>query len=117
MAVDFSKFQLVLEALVEARQEGERAAAADTTTAATDDQDCYPRGIAIDVPRGDPVWPSLRFLAKHLDWVRLASGPVRLFILPEKKVRFRLAEVAHLTASAAALTKRGIKCDAEVHYR
>ena len=116
MTANLSQFQQVLEALQRARTLGVIGTLDDRTTRETDDQDCYPRGIVLAIERGDPRWPSLRFLAKHLDWVSLEPGK-RLLIQPLEPISFRVTEAKYLRAVAESLRESGFECFAEVYYR
>lgn len=117
MATDFSAFQQILEAVQRAQTMGALALLNDTTTRETDDQDCYPRGIKLSIERKDPKWYTLRFLAKHLDWVDLDSRTKHFYIASPQPIDFRLAEVTYLMAVADSLNESGIECAADVYYR
>ena len=116
MATRLPQFQLVLEALQRAQTHGAIAILDDHTTRETDDQDCYPRGIVLDIARSDPRWPSLRFLAKHLDWFSLEPGK-RLMIQPPQPISFRVTEAKYLDAVAKSLRECGFVCYADVFHR
>ena len=117
MTTDLSAFQQVLHALQTAQTMGALELLDDNTTFATDDQDCYPRGLALNLDRKDPKWHSLRFLSKHLDWVVLDTKTKHLFIQPSEPIGFRLAEVRYLRALADSLNDSGIRCTPDVYYR
>ncbi len=115
---NLSKFQEVLEALQHAQTMGAVAIANDPDLDdSPDEQDCYPRGIQLFLQRGDLRWSSLRFLAKHLDWVRLEGTPLRLHVLPPQPIRRRLTEVRFLDAVAESLKGSGIDCTTDINYR
>lgn len=116
MSTKLVEFQRVLEALQRAQTHGAIAVLGDKTTCETDDQDCYPRGIVLDLERNDPRWPSLRFLAKHLDWLSLETGK-RLMIHPPHPLAYRVTEVTYLHAVAESLRESGFECFADVYYR
>lgn len=116
MTTNLPQFQQVLEALQRAQTYGALAVFDDHTTRETDDQDCYPRGIFLAIQRGDPRWPSLRFLAKHLDWVSLGPGK-HLFIQPPTQILFRITEAKYLHAVVESLQESGFECFADVFYR
>ena len=116
MAVSkFSQFQVVLEAILEARARGSEVVASDMTSRTTDDPDCYPRGLLVALEKTDPKLVSLRFLAKHLDWVSFSSN--HLYLKPLTEFRFRLTEVGYLHALAECLTERGIPCSPDVNWQ
>lgn len=117
MTTDLSAFQQVLQALQTAQTMGALALLDEEITFATDDQDCYPRGLALDLDRKNPIWSSLRFLSKHLDWVVLDTRTKYLFIQPCEPIGFRLAEVRYLRAIAESLNESGIRSTPDVHYR
>ena len=110
------QFQQVLEALQRAQTHGAIAVLDDNTTRETDDQDCYPRGLVLAIARSDPRWPSLRFLARHLDWLSLEPGK-RLVVQPPQPISFRLTEARYLHAVVEALRESGFECFADVFYR
>lgn len=116
MSTKFVDFQRVLEALQRAQTRGAIAVLGDKTTRETDDQDCYPRGIVLYLERNDPRWPSLRFLARHLDWLSLETGKC-LVIHPPQPLAYRLTEVTYLHAVVESLRESGFECDADVYYR
>jgi hypothetical protein len=112
---DYSASQVVLETLQNAQTFGVMAILDDKTTRETDDQDCYPRGIMLRLDRADARWPSLRFLAKHLDWVALDGK--RLHIRSPQPIGFRLTELRFLVAVAASLCESGMDCHTDVFYK
>jgi hypothetical protein len=116
MASKFAEFQRVLESLQRAQACGVLAALDDQSTRDTDDQDCYPRGLRLNLDPLDPRWPSIRFLAKHLDWIRL-HGRKALNISPPEAFSNRLTEIVYLNAVAGSLQKDGIDCFPDVYYR
>lgn len=117
MAEKIVRFQEVLEALEAARAAGILAVEADKTTMPTDDQDCYPRCILLDLERKDPRWPALRFLAKHLDWVSMQPRGKNLRLRAGVEMRYRLTELGYLSAIAEILNERGFRCVVDVYYR
>jgi hypothetical protein len=117
MTTNLTAFQQVLEALQMAQTMGAIALLGDKTTFQTDDQDCYPRGLALDLDRKDPKWHSLRFLSKHLDWVNLDTRTKHLYIGSPEPIEFRLAEVCYLQAVSESLNENGINCTPDVYYR
>jgi hypothetical protein len=116
VATNHPHFQQVLEALQRAQTHGAIGVLDDHTSRETDDQDCYPRAIVLAIERSDPRWPSLRFLAKHLDWVSLEPGK-RLLIHPPQPISFRVTEANYLRAVAESLRESGIECFSDVFYR
>lgn len=117
MAEKIVRFQDVLEALEAARAAGILAVEADKTTMPTDDQDCYPCDIVLDLERNDLRWPALRFLAKHFDWVSLESRRKNLRLRAEVEMRYRLTELGYLSAIAEILNERGFNCVVDMYYR
>jgi hypothetical protein len=118
MATDFSAFQRVLEALFTARSVATIiVATTDTTTRDSDDQDCYPRGIQLRIERTDPVWTSLRFLSKHLDWISLDTKTKHLYVSPLEELPFHLTRVAFQEQVSSSLNEAGIPCGSDVYYR
>jgi len=117
MATDLSKFQEVLEAIEKARAKAFSAVSDDDVTIATDDQDAYPRGIALAIDRKDPRWFALRFLSKHLNWVSLVTRTKHLHITPPCPLRFHSTEIGYLEVLSSSLNESGIKCSADVYYR
>lgn len=117
MVEDLSAFQSVLEAIERARTIGAIALLDDMTTRETDDQDCYPRGLVLDLDRKDPKWKALRFLSKHLDWVSLETSEKCLFLSPPQPIKYHLSEVQYLHAIANSLREDGIQCSPDVYYR
>jgi hypothetical protein len=117
MATDLSAFQLVLHAVQTAQTMGALALLEDATTPSSDDQDCYPRGLALNIDRKDPKWHSLRFLAKHLDWVSLDTRKKKLYLMPPEPIKFRLSEALYLSAVANSLNESGIDCTPDIYYR
>ena len=91
------------------------AVASDSTSQTTDDPDCYPNGLLLGLEKGDTKLVSLRFLAKHLDWVNFSSN--HLYIKPLTEIHFRLTKVGYLHALAECLTERGIPCSPDVNWR
>jgi hypothetical protein len=118
MATDLSAFQRVLEALLTARAMAtDIVVSTDTTTRDSDDQDCYLRGIQLRIERTDPVWTSLRFLSKHLDWINLDTKTKHLHVSPLEEIPFRLARTAFQGQVATSLNEAGIPCGSDVYYR
>ena len=118
MATDLSAFQRVLEALLTARDVATTiVATTDTTTRDSDDQDCYLRGIQLRIERTDPVWTSLRFLSKHLDWINLDTKTRHLYVSPLEELPFRLTRLAFQEHVASSLNGAGIPCGSDVYYR
>ena len=118
MAQDLPAFQRVLEALESARSVASiLIATLDTTTQETDDQDCYPRGIELYIERDDPVWHSLRFLSKHLDWINLDTRTKHLYIQPPESIPFRNTQAHFQQEVALSLNHSGIYCAPHVYYR
>ena len=116
MSKTFAQFQHVLEALQRAQTHGAIAILGNTATRETDDLDCYPRGVVLNLERADPRWPSIRFLAKHLDWLCLEPGK-RLNVYPPQPIMYRIAEAAYLRAVAESLQECGFNCYADIYYR
>jgi hypothetical protein len=116
MPTKLEGFQCVLETFQRAQTCGAIAVLNDRTTRETDDQDCYPRGLRLNLDPHDPRWPSIRFLAKHLDWI-LLEGKKSLHIRSPQPIPFRLTEVSYLTAVAESLREGGVECSPDVYYR
>ena len=117
MAADLSAFQQVLEAVQRAQTLGAIALLAEQTGRSVDDPDCYPRGIRLSIERTDPQWKSLRFLSKHLDWLKLDTRTKHLWIRPPEQIRGVAMEVAYLHAVAESLNESGMPCAADIYYR
>jgi hypothetical protein len=117
MKTDLSAFQQVLDAVQTAQTMGAFALLNDKTTRETDDQDCYPRGLALYIDRKDPRWYSLRFLSKHLDWIHLETRTKHLHIRSPEPIHFRVSEVRYLNAVAESLNESGINCAPDIYYR
>jgi hypothetical protein len=115
MPTKFIGFQQVLEAMQNARMNGAAEVLNDKTTRETDDQDCYPRGIILNLERSDPRWSSIRFLAKHLDWLELDTGK-SLTIRSLHPIVFRITELGYLNAVVRSLTESGISCYVDINY-
>jgi hypothetical protein len=116
LSTRFAQFQQVLEALQRAQTHGAIDILGNIATRETDDQDCYPRGVILNLDRTDPRWPSIRFLAKHLDWLSLETGK-RLNVCPPQPIPYRTAEAAYLHAVAESLRECGFDCYADIYYR
>lgn len=111
-----SNFQRVLEALERARGAGEEALRRDERTRQQDDQDCYPHGVRITLPKTHEAWKVIRFLAKNLNWVSL--GPRGLLRLrPKNPIELHLSEVGYLHAISKSLCQDGIECAPDIYWR
>jgi hypothetical protein len=112
-----STFQRVLEALYRAREAGEVALVGDKTKREQDDQDCYPRGVVLQVDRTSEVWKTLRFLSKNLDWVLLDTRGKELNLKPRAEFSSRLGHAAFLNAVSDSLCSEGIACAPNIYWR
>jgi hypothetical protein len=115
---DLSTFQKVLEAVEAARTSGMNAlVSVDVAAVSNDDLQCYPRGLILGIDSKDPRWASLRFLAKHLDWISLEASTKRLHIRPPVPITSAVTEAQYLVAAAEGLNERDIPCAPDIRYR
>jgi len=113
---ELSVFQRVLEALERARDAGEEAVRRDEMTRSQDDQDCYPQGIVLSLPRTHEACKVIRFLAKNLNWISLGPRSM-LWLRPRISIELRLKKVTYLNAISDSLCKDGIECAPDIHWR
>ena len=109
--------EALLALLNEARNVGIASIISDTTTFASDDQDCYPRGIILTIERNRTEWELLKRLEKEISWLSVDRRRRRLSIAPDLEMVLRLTEFSYLSAVANSLNGNGISCYADVHWR
>jgi len=107
----------LLSVLNKARNFGIAAIISDTTTLASDDQDCYPRGIILTIERNRPEWELLKKLQKEISWLSVDKRRRRLSISPDREIVRRLTQFGYQAAVADSLNESGISCYADVHWR
>jgi hypothetical protein len=108
---------VLLEILTKARNAGIAAITSDTTTFASDDQDCYPQGIILTIERNRPEWELLKRLGKEIPWISVDRQLRRLSISSGLEISFRLTLFAYQSVVADTLNANGISCYADVHWR
>lgn len=117
MPINQINLQYVHDALVRSRHAGTVAAHQDTTTLLTDDHDCYPRGLLLQIDKKTPRWLALCQISKQLDWVHLDARKQSLVIQPEEPIKkFRLTHHAYLEAVAKSLSNDGLECFPDINW-
>lgn len=106
----------VLETLERARDSGIAAIRLDNTTLSTDDQDCYPRGLQLNIDRSSLKWLALRLLSKEIDWISLDARRQYMHIRTSEPMTYRLTERCYLRAVCQALSEDGIECNEDVNW-
>ena len=116
MPLDLRIVQGIILSLERAREAGDASVRADRTTASTDDQDCYPRGLQLKLDRKDPKWIALRQVSMNFDWVNLNVRAQYLQVQPTLPTKFRLTQLGYLESVAESLSRDGINCNADVNW-
>ena len=109
--------EIIVAVLNKARNSGIAAIITDTTTLASDDQDCYPRGIILTIEGNRPEWELLKKLQKEISWLSVNKRQRRLSISPDREILRRLTQFGYQSAVADSLNESGITCYADVHWR
>ncbi len=90
----------------------------DETTFNTDDPDCYPRGIIIELSKKNKKdWDLLNEVATEINGVSFSREAMRMWIKPDTEMNFRLTEFGYATAICSSLVEDGFNCYADVNWR
>ncbi len=111
------KLEFLRAALLEARQAGIAWIRADTTTFATDDPDCYSRGIKLAIQRSRAEWNLLKKLEKDFPWFKIDKRTSSITISSNLKIEFKLSLYGFHQAVACSLKESGIDCYVDVNWR